>query len=95
MNNLFIFGYGYTANYLLKIIDLDFNNIITSNKSTTDSNNIRLQRLLDIKYINLDIDIFSNDLNVVTNNSFNNSKKNFEIFIRNHFKESHFHANTL
>ena len=57
---------------LKEALFLDFNNIITSNKSTTDSNNIRLQRLLDIKYINLDIDIFSNDLNVGTNNSFNN-----------------------
>lgn len=57
---------------LKEALFLDFNNIITSNKSTTDSNNIRLQRLLDVKYINLDIDIFSNDLNIGTNNSFNN-----------------------
>ena len=44
MNNLFIFGYGYTANYLIKIIESDFNNIfVTSRESSKISDNLTAQ----------------------------------------------------
>ena len=44
MNNLFIFGYGYTANYLIKIIESDFNNIfVTSREPSKISDNLTAQ----------------------------------------------------
>ena len=44
MNNLFIFGYGYTANYLIKIIESDFNNIfVTSREPSKISDNLTPQ----------------------------------------------------
>ena len=45
---------------LKEALFLNYNNVITSNKTTTNSNNLRLQRLADMKYLHLELDNFHN-----------------------------------
>jgi hypothetical protein len=54
---------------------LDYKDVITSNKTNTNSNNLRLQRLIDLNYLHLEIDSFHNYRSIGTNNSF--KKKSF------------------
>jgi hypothetical protein len=57
---------------LKEVLFLDYNNVITSNKTTTNSNNLRMRRLIDLKYLHLELDSFHNYKNIGTNNSFKN-----------------------
>lgn len=60
---------------LKECLFLNYKDVITSNKDTTNSKNLRLQRLIDLQYLHLEMDNFHNYRSIGTNNSF--KKKSF------------------
>ena len=60
---------------LKECLFLNYKDVITSNKSTTNSKNLRLQRLVDLQYLHLEMDNFHNYRSIGTNNRF--KKKSF------------------